>query len=168
MQIWMDGVQSMNKYDKMLEINKKTSEEKIKKASDAIREMLQSQQKITVPVLMKKTGLSRGFFYKNHTIRGELDRALEPLHQQMIGDFGVELKDGRSQLGLTKLDDGRRRWQVEMSEGRNRQIRRTFGALGYTVTRLKRLEFGPYRLSGLQPGEWCELTKANSGAGEKA
>ena len=96
------------------------------------------------------------------------NRALEPLHQQMIGDFGVELKDGRSQLGLTKLDDGRRRWQVEMSEGRNRQIRRTFGALGYTVTRLKRLEFGAYRLSGLQPGEWCELTKANSGAGGKA
>ena len=107
-------------------------------------------------------------FAKHKLYEVELDRALEPLHQQMIGDFGVELKDGRSQLSLTKLDDGRRRWQVEMSEGRNRQIRRTFGALGYTVTRLKRLEFGPYRLSGLQPGEWCELTKANSGAGGKA
>lgn len=107
-------------------------------------------------------------FAKHKLYEVELDRALEPLHQQMIGDFGVELKDGRSQLGLTKLDDGRRRWQVEMSEGRNRQIRRTFGALGYTVVRLKRLEFGPYRLSGLQPGEWCELTKANSGAGGKA
>ena len=104
-------------------------------------------------------------FAKYKLYEVELDRALD---QQMIGDFGVELKDGRSQLGLTKLDDGRRRWQVEMSEGRNRQIRRTFGALGYTVVRLKRLEFGPYRLSGLQPGEWCELTKANSGAGEKA
>ena len=97
-------------------------------------------------------------FAKHKLYEVELDRALEPLHQQMIGDFGMELKDGRSQLGLTKLEDGRRRWQVEMSEGRNRQIRRTFGALGYTVTRLKRLEFGPYRLSGLQPGEWCELT----------
>ena len=105
-------------------------------------------------------------FAKHKLYEVELDRALEPLHQQMIGDFGVELKDGRSQLGLTKLDDGRRRWQVEMSEGRNRQIRRTFGALGYSVVRLKRLEFGTYRLSGLQPGEWCELTKANSGAGE--
>ena len=97
-------------------------------------------------------------FAKHKRYEVELDRALEPLHQQMIGDLGVELKDGRSQLGLTKLDDGRRRWQVEMSEGRNRQIRRTFGALGYTVTRLKRLELGPYRLSGLKTGEWCELT----------
>lgn len=67
----------MNKYDKMLEINRKTSEEKINRASVAIREMLQEQEKITIPVLMKKTGLSRGFFYKNPVIRRELDQALE-------------------------------------------------------------------------------------------
>ena len=96
-------------------------------------------------------------FAKHKLYEVELERALEPLHQQMIGDFGVELKDGRSRLGLTKLDEGRRKWLVEMSEGRNRQIRRTFGALGYTVTGLKRLEFGPYRLAGLAPGEWVEL-----------
>lgn len=96
-------------------------------------------------------------FAKHKLYEVELERALEPLHQQMIGDFGVELKDGRSRLGLTKLDEGRRKWLVEMSEGRNRQIRRTFGALGYTVTGLKRLEFGSYRLAGLAPGEWVEL-----------
>ena len=96
-------------------------------------------------------------FAKHKLYEVELERALEPLHQQMIGDFGVELKDGRSRLGLTKLDEGRRKWLVEMSEGRNRQIRRTFGALGYTVTGLERLEFGPYRLAGLAPGEWAEL-----------
>lgn len=67
----------MNKYDKMFEINRKTSEEKINRASVAIREMLQEQEKITIPVLMKKTGLSRGFFYKNPVIRRELDQALE-------------------------------------------------------------------------------------------
>ena len=77
MQIWMDGVQSMNKYDKMLEINRKTSEEKINRAKAAIREKLQEQEKITIPVLMKKTGLSRGFFYKNPVIRRDLDQALE-------------------------------------------------------------------------------------------
>lgn len=77
MQIWMDGVQSMNKYDKMLEINRKTSEEKINRARAAIREMLQEHEKITIPSLMRKTGLSRGFFYKNPVIRKELDQALE-------------------------------------------------------------------------------------------
>lgn len=48
----LDGVQSMNKYDKMLEINRKTSEEKINRARAAIREMLQEQEKITIPVLI--------------------------------------------------------------------------------------------------------------------
>lgn len=83
-----------------------------------------------------------------------LDRDLAPLHQQMIADFGVELKDGQSKLLLTRSgDQDRQTWQVEMSEGRNRQIRRTFGALGYTVTKLHRLQFGPYNLGDLPPGE---------------
>ena len=34
-------------------------------------------ERLTVPRLMEKTGLSRGFFYKNSTVRKELDRALE-------------------------------------------------------------------------------------------
>lgn len=88
-----------------------------------------------------------------------LDHPLEPLHQQMISDFGIELTDGRSQLGLTRLDDTRKTWQVMMHEGRNRQIRRTFGALGYTVTKLHRIQFGPYKLDGLASGKWAKITK---------
>ena len=87
-----------------------------------------------------------------------LDRELEPLHQQMIGDFGVDLPDGRSQLGLEKLDESRRTWRVTMSEGRNRQIRRTFGALGYTVVGLHRVQFGAYKIDGLEDGS-IELIK---------
>ena len=83
-----------------------------------------------------------------------LDHKLEPLHQQMIADFGVNLDDGRSQLGLTALDDGRKKWRVEMSEGRNRQIRRTFGSLGYTVVDLHRTQFGKYSLGGLKSGKF--------------
>ena len=97
-------------------------------------------------------------FHKHKTYIVELDRDLEPLHQQMIADFGVELTDGVSRLGLTRLSS-RRQWQVEMSEGRNRQIRRTFGALGYTVVGLERVLFGPYELGDLQPGEWREVEK---------
>lgn len=91
-------------------------------------------------------------FAKTKVYEVELDRALEPLHQQMISDFGVEIGDGISKLGLMKLDDSRLKWQVTMSEGRNRQIRRTFGALGYTVTKLHRTQFGPYKLKDLKKG----------------
>lgn len=93
-------------------------------------------------------------FRKNKVYEVQLDRALEPLHQQMIADFGVDLPDGKSKLGLTKMDDDRRSWQVEMSEGRNRQIRRTFAALGYTVVKLHRTQFGKYGLGVLKPGEY--------------
>lgn len=94
-------------------------------------------------------------FVKNKTYHVEIDRDLEPLHQQMISDFGINLPDGRSQLGLTRMsDENRRKWQVNMSEGRNRQIRRTFDALGYKVIALHRVEFGPYRLEGLPAGEY--------------
>ena len=98
-------------------------------------------------------------FTKTKVYEVELDHPLEPLHQQEISDFGIEIGDGVSKLGLTRLDDSRQHWRVEMSEGRNRQIRRTFGALGYTVTRLHRTAFGPYLLDGLGEGEFVEVRK---------
>ena len=75
----------------------------------------------------------------------------------MIGDLGVNLTDGASKLGLGALDGGRRNFEVTMSEGRNRQIRRTFGALGYEVKALHRLQFGKYTLGELKSGEWVEI-----------
>ena len=73
----MDGAKNMSKYDNMIEWNRKASEEKISKAKSAIREMIEDEEKVTIPKLMKKTGLSRGFFYKNPTVRKEMDRALD-------------------------------------------------------------------------------------------
>lgn len=96
-------------------------------------------------------------FVKTKIYEVKLERALEPLHQQMIADFGVQIGDGISKLGLERLDDTRRLWRIIMHEGRNRQIRRTFGALGYTVVELKRLSFGSYMLDGLREGECVEV-----------
>ena len=67
----------MSEYDNMIERNRKVSEEKISRAKSAIREMIEDEEKVTIPKLMKKTGLSRGFFYKNATVRKEIDRALD-------------------------------------------------------------------------------------------
>lgn len=100
-------------------------------------------------------------FIKTKIYEAKIDRALEPLHQQMIADFGVQLPDGRSQLGLERLDDDRISWRITMSEGRNRQIRRTFEALGYKVTELHRTNFGPYGLDGLESGKYVEVPKVD-------
>ena len=79
-------------------------------------------------------------FYKVKTYIVSLNKPLEPLHQQEISDFGIQLEDGASKLFLSRISDDRKDWQVEMSEGRNRQIRRTFAALGYAVVKLHRTD----------------------------
>ena len=67
----------MNKYDKMIEENQRKSKEKICLAQQTIHDMVTNKERITVPKLMKKTGLSRGFFYKNPTIRDLMNQAIE-------------------------------------------------------------------------------------------
>lgn len=98
-------------------------------------------------------------FHKTKHYEVGLDTPLEPLHQQMITDYGVQLEDGPSKLILERQDESRTKWAVTMHEGRNRQIRRTFSALGYTVTRLHRTVFGPYRLDDLPAGSYRETTR---------
>ena len=67
----------MSKYDKMIEENQRKSKEKIELALQAIQDMLANKERISVPKLMKKTGLSRGFFDKNPTVRDTLNQAVE-------------------------------------------------------------------------------------------
>lgn len=67
----------MSKYDKMIEENQRKSKEKIELALQAIQDMLANKERISVPKLMKKTGLSRGFFYKNPTVQDTLNQAVE-------------------------------------------------------------------------------------------
>ena len=64
------------KYDKMIAITQAESKRKIQMAKRAISDMLDNMEKITVAELVRKTGLSRGFFYKNPIIRDEMDEAI--------------------------------------------------------------------------------------------
>ncbi len=91
--------------------------------------------------------------------RVTLDKPLQPLHRQMINDFGIMLEDGVSQLNLERQhDDNHTDWIVRMSEGRNRQIRRTFAAVGYDVVGLHREHFGHYELGSLSTGKYKEIS----------
>ena len=100
--------------------------------------------------------LTHPSFQKTKVYEVTLDKPLAPLHQQMITDIGVQLEDGRSQLSLERLKEGNSlAWKVTMHEGRNRQIRRTFESLGYTVNTLHRTNFGNYILpTSLEPGKY--------------
>jgi pseudouridine synthase len=70
---------------------------------------------------------------------------------------GIMLEDGLSQLQLKKLTDDCKHWQVIMYEGRNRQIRRTFAALGYNVEKLHRTHFGSFALEHIAFGKWLNI-----------
>ena len=114
-------------------------------------------------------------FRKTKIYEVTLDRTLEPLHQQMISDYGVMLDDGPSQFKVIKCSDesnsetsspaaspsktNSSSYLVFLSEGRNRQIRRTFAALGYQVKTLHRTNFGKYELGCLKEGNFVSIEK---------
>ncbi len=95
-------------------------------------------------------------FRKQKQYEVSVDHELQPLHRQMISEFGVMLEDGKSQFLISRQneDDSSNNtdWIIRMGEGRNRQIRRTFAALGYAVTRLHRTQFGAYSLGDITEG----------------
>ena len=49
--------------------------------------------------------------------------------------------------------------ELTLTEGRNRQVRRMTAAVGFPTLRLIRVAIGPWRIDGLKPGEWRELTE---------
>ena len=65
----------------------------------------------------------------------------------------------RSSREFYENDERRDVWRVVIHEGRNRQIRRTFEALGYRVLKLHRVQFGRYQLAGLKLGTWEKIEK---------
>lgn len=69
---------------------------------------------------------------------------------------GINIGDERiskmSVIPLPKPDT----YEVRIYEGRNRQIRRSFEALGYSVVSLHRTNLGPYSIEGLSPKQFKE------------
>jgi 23S rRNA pseudouridine2605 synthase len=71
---------------------------------------------------------------------------------------GVELDDGRTAPARARRL-GRRRLELVLHEGRNRQVKRMLEAVGHPVVRLHRSAYAGLTLDGLAPGEWRELTR---------
>ncbi|MGE8546813.1 23S rRNA pseudouridine(2605) synthase RluB [Alcaligenes sp. WGS1538] len=74
---------------------------------------------------------------------------------------GVQLEDGLAKFGVLEYlgGEGSNRWyRVTIHEGRNREVRRMFEAVGVTVSRLIRTRFGEVGLpKNLRRGRWEEL-----------
>jgi len=88
---------------------------------------------------------------------------------------GIRLKDGMTRPARVKrIEEPSPLWernppvrfrkmiptswlQIELREGRNRQVRRMTAAAGYPTLRLIRSQVGQWSLRDLQPGEWIKL-----------
>jgi 23S rRNA pseudouridine2605 synthase len=97
--------------------------------------------------------------WKRYRLR--IDMELAPQDLQLIRRGEIEL-DGKpcapARIRRSGGALGRSEYEIELREGRNRQIRRMFELFGIRVLSLHRLAFGPIELSGLQVGGWRELT----------
>lgn len=80
---------------------------------------------------------------------------------------GVELSDGRTRPALVKrLRDSEKytHFEITITEGRNRQVRRMVEVLGAKVLKLVRVRIGPVAIGRLPIGRWRVLTRAEVAA----
>jgi 23S rRNA pseudouridine2605 synthase len=90
-------------------------------------------------------------------VRGDVDSAVKQARR------GVELEDGFVQpaaIEARHLGGGRSEFEVTITEGRKREVRRLCTELGLEIERLIRVRYGPVSLGKLKPGESRSLTPA--------
>ncbi|MEW6458501.1 MAG: pseudouridine synthase [Bacillota bacterium] len=98
-------------------------------------------------------------FHVPKTYHVVLDRSPGPAALRAIAR-GVELDDGLTApagVRLVRRDGGEALVEMTIHEGRKRQVRRMWAALGFEVQRLKRVRMAGLELGGLEPGRWRHL-----------
>lgn len=94
--------------------------------------------------------------------------ALRPEEREQLV-AGIQLEDGSARFDRLEPSGaaaGANRWyRVVLREGRNREVRRLFEAIGRKVSRLLRVRYGPVELPrDLRPGRWVELDEKSVAA----
>lgn len=109
--------------------------------------------------------LSNRLLHPNYKVakvyRALLDGVIRPVDLYRLR-HGVELEGRQTQpckITELRIVDNGSLLEIELKEGRNRQIRRMFDLFNYHVEELERISFAGLKLSGLQQGEWRYLTK---------
>ena len=88
--------------------------------------------------------------------------ALSDAQLQRLRD-GLDLSDGPTRPAhVTRVRDSETstRFEIVLTEGRNRQVRRMVEALGAQVQELVRIKLGPIAIGRLRVGTWRTLTPA--------
>ena len=91
------------------------------------------------------------------TVEGRVEQA--GLEQFLRGVWNAGEKLQAQAVRLVSSSRARSVVELEMSEGKNREVRRLFESLGLTVKRLQRTQIGKIKLGELKPGRWRILTE---------
>jgi 23S rRNA pseudouridine2605 synthase len=95
---------------------------------------------------------------KTYRVLTDADVPWELLQKLAVG---VDLEDGpTAPAKLVRVHGRRHTVDITIHEGRNRQVRRMFDAIGHRIQRLERVKFGSISLGSLAPGSWREMTHA--------
>jgi 23S rRNA pseudouridine2605 synthase len=90
------------------------------------------------------------------SVRGEFTEA-----QAKEATVGVVEDGERLQCHSVKIQKSSGReshLEVVLVQGKNREIRKLFKSLGHEVTRLRRIQYGPFKLEDLPSGAWREVS----------
>ncbi|MEK7619484.1 MAG: pseudouridine synthase [Patescibacteria group bacterium] len=116
-----------------------------------------------VLILTNDGDLANALMHPRYSIEKEyrayLDRALTDKDMNKL-ESGIMLdgvKTSRSRIRFLGKD--RREVIVTLHEGKNRQIHRMFGTLGYSVEKLERIRYAGLESGDLKRGEWRHLTE---------
>jgi len=90
------------------------------------------------------------------TVEGEVTRPMLAQFVSGVWHAGEKLKAEKAVI----ISGGRSRSvvELELSEGKNREVRRLFESQNLTVKRLQRIQIGKIKLGELKPGKWRALT----------
>lgn len=96
----------------------------------------------------------RNIIFKKYIVK--LDKFFLKSHKSIL-ENGIDIGGYITSLAKIKIL-GDKTIQIEISEGKNRQIRRMFAILGYKVLDLNRVSIGKIELSNLEIGKYRNLT----------
>ena len=91
------------------------------------------------------------------TVEGRVEPATLVMFTQGLWHQGEKLK--AEKVRLISATKARSVAELELAEGKNREVRRLFESQGLTVKRLQRIQIGKIKLGELGPGKWRTLTE---------
>lgn len=82
----------------------------------------------------------------------------EEARKMETGVYIEGYKTAKAKVRILKADEERTDATITIHEGKNRQVRKMFEAVGHQVLLLRRVRFGPLELGDLPRGMWRQLT----------